>query len=512
MTSLEAWRFLNKKLNPDGAAVLALAAIQPKIMKEVTPSVVPLASLLPDPDITAKLSWEKVKKKVQKSEAVLARVDRKGVDAMLSSRDNRVFADLSEELFPPRTKTDLALRRSRLLDWVKYFRRDKREKDLEKVLHSCKVGWDMIFVTNLLVATAVFGIEWYDRWDGLGAFDSDLTHFIAVAKKVSDLAKTTGIDDPHWTYYVECSVMSGYRNPPFPGFDVLKEAQELAAGGEEHRYFGNAWDSLCQQFLPMEYHHVKYVPFKEWVSKAEWLTAGASSVGRLQLRTPEGKVINIKARKNMVADVVELSSLADDSLAFRGQSNFVIIKSELGKMRLAVAGDIYNYLKMTWITELLGGANYDWPGNTSEENFEQQTNRLSRMLDLCAKSIGMPFDYKGFDHQPTTVELLGIVKHICKHAALNVPISEMDAYNDMVSGIVEGFNHATLGLKLDGHDDTFRVTGGLMSGLRWTSIVGNAWNSVMTGLAMKLLEDWGIPTDQIERFIRGDDSAIFLPN
>jgi hypothetical protein len=51
-----------------------------------------------------------------------------------------------------------------------------------------------------------------------------------------------------------------------------------------------------------------------------------------------------------------------------------------------------------------------------------------------------------------------------------------------------------------------------MSGLRWTSTIGNAWNSVITGLALKVLSSWGIPVDQIERFIRGDDSAIFVPN
>jgi hypothetical protein len=51
-----------------------------------------------------------------------------------------------------------------------------------------------------------------------------------------------------------------------------------------------------------------------------------------------------------------------------------------------------------------------------------------------------------------------------------------------------------------------------MSGLRWTSIVGNAWNSIMTGLVLKVLNSWGINTDKVDRYIRGDDSAIFVPN
>jgi hypothetical protein len=55
----------------------------------------------------------------------------------------------------------------------------------------------------------------------------------------------------------------------------------------------------------------------------------------------------------------------------------------------------------------------------------------------------------------------------------------------------------------------YTVTGGLMSGLRITTAVGNAWNTVMTGLVLKVLKDIGINTEDVERYIRGDDSAIF---
>jgi len=658
-----------KRVTVDGALGISMAAGDACYGEEDIPDMESFG-VLPDPTRRRKLTWDEVRHHVPKQEKALPLIEKASVERLLELRDKKEFGLLSEEIWPPRTKTDVALRRTRLLDWVMYFRKSKRMADLELILYGSREGYDLIFVTNLLAATAVLGIDWYKRWDWLGAFRGDLQHYIDVAKRVNDLAKSTGIAEQQWTWFVECASLSGYRNTPFPGFDVEVEAEALAHGGEEHNYYGHNWDALVNEFLPMDYHHAKWTPFSEWVSDAGWLTSGASSVGRLHLKTADGKSLSLKARKNMLADVVDLEELADDTLTHRGQQNFTIIKSELGKLRLAVAGDIHTYLKMTWVNELLGGAYYDWPGNTSEENFEEQTVRLARMLELCSKMFGLPYDYAGFDHQPTTKEIVGIVKHLCAHARLNVPPHGQSEFDQITSSIIEGFYSATLETRLpakrkelvyiDGdsivkwptgarfwetgeyapfHDreamnlahmktfqeqlqanpdsvilfnggtefaETYRgdikgvvvvsegiltrnmdarrakgihnqptsvtdslkaqaeyaallptrksfediskpglymavsgagkstfiegvrsvaqdtkpskgnnvldVTGGLMSGLRWTSVIGNGWNSIITGLAMKLLTAWGIPTDQIVRFIRGDDSAIFVPN
>lgn len=503
------WKFLDQRLTPDLGVSLSLAAHEPSIAQRVSQDAESFG-VLPDPTYSKKLSWEQVRHRVVKCEAVLELVNEGLVRSLLSLRDKREFGDLSEKIWPPRSATDLALRRTRLLDWVIYFRSNGRLSDLEEVLFGCRLGWDLIFVTNLTISVAVYGIDWYRRWSWLGAFDCDLSHYNLVAKKVHDLGKSVGIQDENWTWFVECSTMGGYRNMPYPGFDVVAETKALANGGEPHCYYGYDWTNLCDEFLPMNFHPVVWTSFGDWVVKASWLTTGASSVGYLLVTGPDGKQMKIKARKNMVADVIDLGELAEDSVQFRGQTNSTIIKSELGKLRLAVAGDIYNYLKMTWITDLLGGAYYDWPGNTSEENMTQQTERMAKMLSLCAKRFGLPYDYAGFDHQPTLDELLGIIKRLTKHARLNVPTEGLAEFDDIVSSIVSGFHSATLRVRLDGHDQTFPVTGGLMSGLRWTSVVGNAWNSVMTGLALKLLTGWGMDISQIDRYIRGDDSAIFV--
>lgn len=468
------------------------------------------AHLLPDPSSTPMLDWNSVKKRVSKTRK-LELIDCRLVDELLAVQDKRTFSELSEGVWPPRSSTDLALRRSRLLDWVLVFKQTGRADILRRVLCGTRSGWDLIFVTNVVVATYVFGESWWQRWHWLGAFDADLVHFVEVAKEVHNIAKTTGIRDKDWTYYVETSGLSGYRNLPYEGFDVLAEAASLAEGGDVHDYFGYTWDELCERFLPMSFKPVKYVPFKDWVLEGEWLTGGASSVGRVEFEV-DGKPDHVKARKNVVLDVVDVEELARAAEMSELQVNTTVIKSELSKVRLAVAGDINTYLQMTWITRLLGGAYYEWPGNTSEEGFEAQTIRLSRMLELCSRMYGLPYDYAGFDHQPTQDELLGIVAHLCRHARRNVPPEYYDEFDSIVARVVAGWKTAVLKTTFEGVLHIMRVTGGLMSGLRWTSIVGNAFNSVATGLCLLLLEAWGIDTDQIERYIRGDDSAVFVPN
>lgn len=382
-------------------------------------------NVLPNPAKGLALSWEQVRAHVPQAKERAKVVDRDAVQYLLETRDKELFEEKATELWPFRTKTDRSLRRTRLLDYVVHLRSCGRLADLTEVLTTTKDGWDQIFVTNLLAATSVFGIFWFRRWAWLGAYAGDLSHYIAVAKKVHDIGKSVGILEKQWTWFVECATLGGYRNPPFPGFDVVKETEALAHGGDEHRYYGYSWTSLCDELLPMGLHPAKYTPFREWVQKAEWLTGGASSVGKVEIEyeAKDGKTKHkfVKARKNMVADVCELAELADEAMQTHTQVNYTIIKSELGKLRLAVAGDLYTYLKMTWVNELLGGAYYDWPGNTSEENFEEQTRRLAKMLELCSRCFGLPYDYAGFDHQPTTEELVGIVERLITHARLNVP-------------------------------------------------------------------------------------------
>jgi len=258
-----AWHYWSHRLGVVNAVVFSVASRITGLDRYLYPAA-EAAHLLPDPVSVSKLTWVMVRRRVPKCVIRSLFVSGERVNYLLSVRDKRIFSETSELIWPPRTSTDIALRRSRLLDWVRIYKKAKRETDLSEVLFGTKDGWDLIFVTNLLTATYVFGIDWWRRWKWLGGFDGQLDHYLIVSKLVHNIAKTCGILDKNWTYFVEASGLSGYRNLPYDGFDVVEEAKALANGGEEHNYFGHNWDVLCEKYLPMPFKKVVFVPFEEW--------------------------------------------------------------------------------------------------------------------------------------------------------------------------------------------------------------------------------------------------------
>lgn len=467
------------------------------------------ANVLPNPDWAAPLNWTDLQKLVPKSKkGVLPKLTTTQILDFTTIPLSLIDDHIQENIFKPRTKIDLSIRRSRWPDLIYHAKRTNSTDTLHEVLSTLNTEWDYIAALNMVTATYCFGIDWFRRWKTLGAFDYDLSHYILVTKKISDVLKTKNHSIPDWTNFVECSNLGGYRNPPFPGFDVVEETRKLAEGGLEFDTLGYKWEDVVDKALPMDYHRVNFVPFKDFVTSAQWLTAGASSEGKLEV-VIDGKITKIKARKNFVPDVVDLNELAETARTNKKQENYSIVKSELGKLRMAVASDLKTYLQMTWINYLLGGAYKDWPGSTIEEDPVTQSHRMGKMLELAAKKFGLPYDYASFDHQPTTEQLLAIVRKLIVHARLNVPPEHYSEFDEIAANIIEGYLSATLEVRTGADRKVFKVTGGVMSGLRWTTVLGNGWNTCMTWLAQTALKDMGMSIDGIERYIRGDDSAIF---
>lgn len=504
------WAEMDEIVGKDEATAALVCAFDPSYQQSYK-TLVEGSKLLPIPR-GSRACWSEVRALVPVAKERGEHLNTDVLKQLCEIRDKRQFEDKFKEVFLPRTKMDLSIRRNRANDFFTFLKGYQKD-DLIYLFTILKTNFDYIFVCNLMSILAVSGREWVERMDSMGAFDNDLSHYIAVAKKINDMIKTVGIEDERWTEYAEAATLCGYRNPPFKGFDPVEETRSLAQGGDEHSYYGFDFQNLCNEELRMEVTPVtNYQDFHTYVTEATWLTAGASSIGKLEVEVEEGKLKNIKAKKNTVPDVVDLENVFQECLVWAKQENYSIIKSELGKIRMAVASDMPMYLQMSWVNYLLNGAYNQWPGSTTDEDFVTQTKRMYNMLELCSKMLGLPFDYAAFDHQPTTEELKCIVRVILNAARRNVPISDLDMFDRIASNIINSFDHSFLEWRNSPDRPKFKVEGGLMSGLRFTSLVGNAWNTVMTGLVIRLLTGMGLDTDAIRRYIRGDDSAIYVPN
>lgn len=444
-----------------------------------------------------------------------AKVVSVGLSVVERTRWWRELSDVraSEDVFGYRTKKDLSIRRLRLEDIRRLMHARGYVGWGVYVLSTGVGGWDVVAVTNVLLACWLEGLDWFKWWQQTGAWDGGITNFSEVAKRVNVVAKGVGVTGkPRWDI-AESAGLVGYRNPPFPGFDVVVETKALAAGGELHHWSRAEFSAKARElFLARVMPPEDQTSLLTYVQFGDWATSGSSSVGRVNWQAGEEEG-HFKARKNMVPDVVDWKEVAAKLADFTPQENTTLIKSELGKLRLAVAGDIFTYWRQAWISSIMGRVYESWDGSTSGERGLRLLERIERMTEWARFGWGMPYDYQAFDHQPTLWEMVVLADTLCELAQKSA--GSEDIYREVLEQrekIRYGFEHATLktrkNLAGDNPEVVVPVTGGLNSGLFWTARVGDMWNMVVSALAKSDAEELIGAGHYGERFIKGDDAAF----
>lgn len=464
---------------------------------------------LAPPSLLTTLTWPDVVRSLGPSPA-LERTPPPPPDRAPLPATDCIDDDLWLAAFPPRTKQDIAIRRSRFRDAVSIHSLWTSPLPILTVLYSSK--WDYISTMNVLyynyLSRESLPRPFFDMLADLDCWHLPPSQWAVRVKQLSDFLKTHPVTGFPPELLCECSGFTGYRNPPYPGFDLLAEARALAdVDSSPHETTAGQFATAAHFSLVVPVPSVPYIPFTEWVEAADWATAGASSEGVVQWETADAKG-KFKARKNVASGVLSLPDLASSSLRTTRQVNVAITKSELGKIRIAVSSDLQTYLLQTWVTRLLGSCYLQWPGSTVEEDPNSETNRTLEMLELARLQYGLPFDYAAFDHQPTLDEVMVIVEILIQMAQTNVPAHYQSDFDTVCDAIRSGFRNAVL-VTRPPDSATFPVTGGVMSGLRWTSLIGNAWNTVVTTLAVRVVTTLMGTTPEVKRWIRGDDSAIY---
>lgn len=440
---------------------------------------------------------------------------------LMEDPDNDLMA---KELFPPRTKEDLAIRVCRIGDVLGFARRYGMVEEVLDVLRLCR-GYDYALTNNLLVARLCFGDMWWRLTKGSGLFDGDAEHFRVSAKVLSDTVKkreTHLIDYDRVSLY-ECSCLYGAMCPPVPGWDPVEETRDLATGGQIAH--GLLWGteytptSILQSIRELDRypegrpHDTR--PLEAWLLACEWERSGSSTMGRIEYEVQDGETWRrgkFKARKNLVLDVIPVQDLLEAVRGHDGQNNKALVKSEFGKIRLAVSAPLPVYLQQAYLFSVAGCPYLNWPGNTLEESLEQEMARNERTIVLMRKGFfALPYDFARFDHQPTTPQIVEFQKTTFTRALLNANPWQEDDVRRIEHLLEISFGQATLTTPpgiCEPH--TFRVTGGLMSGLRSTSAVGSGWNSVLGETSRAIadrLRGTG-PKVTTWQIVRGDDTQV----
>lgn len=444
------------------------------------------------------------------------------IDLLLADPEDDEYA---LKLYPPRTKEDLGIRNLRMGDMLLFMRRKGLADRAVHILKLCR-GFDYVLTSNCLLAALCFRDQkWWDIMVASGVFLRDASHYRLACKELSDTVKKTNNEltaDERVSLY-ECASLYGAMCPPVPGWDPIEETRQLAEGGQKpHGLLAGDWMQQAQlnkRIRELVRHPPHSRPevrsFDEWVASCEWERSGSATMGRVEYELSidgERRKGSFKARKNLVLDVVPLNDLLARARVHDTQDNHALVKSEFGKVRLAVSAPLEVYLQQAFLFAVSGNSYLSWPGNTLEESVGEEMARNEKTFRrMRAGDSALPYDFMRFDHQPKTdevVEFQGVTFDRALAAALWWQRQDVLLFERLLE---RGFRRATItsppGL---GAPQTFRVLGGLMSGLRSTSAVGSGWNAVLGETARDLANKFRAPGRELAtwQIVRGDDTQV----
>lgn len=415
-----------------------------------------------------------------------------------------VLIDEVEDNWLPRAHSDLSVRRLRLKDLWPHF--SPKTRDFASYL----TDLDLILTTNLLIWIELWGTKWGHYLRHRGWFNS-ISSFISATSTISSQVKRYPGTSVYKSMFAEMNVLTGYLQNDLEPTDWHDKLKDLANGGNDH---SDSWEVDFKTHLDnvvTNYSTKQFTTLKQYIESGVWITSGSSSIGKVQWSkgTEHGK---FKARKNMLTTIMtsdELLTLVqewDGRLESKG-----FTKDELSKRRIAVASNIQAYLSESYVLYNLGHIYKNWKYITLDESPSEQHNRNVKMCDLLSEGQwALPFDFKNFDHQPTTHDITTIFDKCV--SLIRVPAVFRAEWKSITNKIRDSYHNSTIEMTMNGKTYKETVSGGLPSGVRLTSLLGNVWNATVTDMARTRANHVAGYQLPLEIGVRGDDTYILSPD
>lgn len=411
------------------------------------------------------------------------------------------------EIFPSRTKSDIAIRRTRMKDIYKiYVLRGLKKLWLQVI---CLLfGLDIISVCNFLWWFLIVEEKSQEKMLSMNILKSiNFETLYDALVKISLLVKWRNTNVRREDF-IEIQSLTGYHNPPWEGFDIVEDTMNLAQSGTQHSLlWKETFSKVARKNLSIRQSTKIESEYQDWVMQGEWSTNGSSSMGRVEWSDNETSD-SFKCRKNQVLDFVSQDEIKQTEFNAT-QVNISFSKPELGKIRIAVSSDLATYLQMTWITQFFNESYSHWPCASIDLDGYGETCLTRDFQILLSEYNSLPWDFAAFDHQPSLFEIVCILEIVINLAEVNVHDRSLIQYREISKRVIQAFGSATLSVYDKGQKIQYAVLGGVMSGYRWTSMIGNAWNTIVSIMAGTLVSYLGITQYDAFLAIRGDDSAWF---
>lgn len=282
----------------------------------------------------------------------------------------------------------------------------------------------------------------------------------------------------NWRYFVDIGTLRDYAKEPTPE-EIEEKVRHWVSGNIEHELEGldfyTLYEAGCDKFMEsgMQLFNKKPLTINEFLADPMyWATPGSSDAKRL-IEMVSGK--KLRARKTKWATAAAISLPELQKLFYDPQPQILRAapKRELMKARMIIAGDMSNYLRMSYISYWMENTLRNHPNTTLFYNKKQMFKMWADMLDGTkpgTKKISMPLDESEFDHNVNTkmlkIKLLSIRKYIEKYAP-NCMLKELRISIDLIIDSIVAKGYVII--RYPRHIRKIMIEKGILSGWRWTA-------------------------------------------
>lgn len=399
---------------------------------------------------------------------------------------------------PPLCKADVSVMRWKIVDVLPQI--------TDYTITSCQ-NLDHITMLNAFVYSIVFPKEFVVLAE-LGVWQSRES-LLNFGKAITPDIKRIRCSEDERQPYSEIHSLAGYQQSEPEGWSMEDDVLALANAGKRHGLLGMDWDLVFDRALRYiaagrVSTRPAYMTFEDFVHSGKWITSGSSSIGSVEWEM-DGKTGHFKARKNMLTALYTTEELVNMVHTWnRTLYSRAFIKPELAKRRVAVASNIESYLNDSYVLYLMGHGYKNWVGVTLDETRNQEQQRVREtMIKMANGCWALPFDYASFDHQPTTSEIVKVIRFMTKDIDVRAQV--------YVTNMIVSYSNSYIWYQSAEKTATVKVTGGLPSGVRPTSLIGNIWNAAVCAIAIDITNSI-CQTNLVDYYrVRGDDS-YFISN
>lgn len=416
---------------------------------------------------------------------------KKNVDHLKNTYDvsvalRRLDDDMFRSIFPL-SNAQASIIKIRLVDWLRSV--PYRSQYLPMLEALSKAEFPYLCVVNI-VGLTILNPKFYYYLNRAGYF-SNFWDFKLSAKNLANVFKRSIMDNEIRGLFSELHNVLSFQVDPVP--NELKVATEDFANSGKPRKDWFPSPAECMSFP--DHSFVRKEDLDDFISRTQWVTSGSASFGKYEMLIDEKSV----KKKYNKAQIPLFFNQDEIDLAPQDIVLNTFIKPEPAKRRMATAGDLPSYLIVSGIIALNNITPKIFKGSTLEATGFEEKVLNDEMLSLCSRGYwGCPYDFATFDHQPTISDL--------------VTLHQLYANKDdpsawpLFSGMYDTYLY-------DAQDRLkFKVTGGLMSGLRTTSYDGNAFAMYVKTAVLWLANKLKVNLVPVKEIYRGDDSSDFFDN